>query len=37
LQPQTLRSVEILYKQIKDASPTRAQAIAKLLLRMRNS
>ncbi|KQS39467.1 uncharacterized protein Dere_GG12848, isoform B [Drosophila erecta] len=35
--PQTLRSVEILYKQIKDVSPTRAQAIAKLLLRMRSS
>ncbi|XP_039231966.1 VPS35 endosomal protein sorting factor-like isoform X4 [Drosophila yakuba] len=35
--PQTLRSVEILYKQIKDVSITRAQAIAKLLLRMRSS
>ncbi|XP_017073522.1 VPS35 endosomal protein sorting factor-like [Drosophila eugracilis] len=35
--PQTLRSVEVLYKQIKDASPVQAQAIAKLLLRMRNS
>ncbi|KAH8351149.1 hypothetical protein KR084_008086, partial [Drosophila pseudotakahashii] len=35
--PQTLRSVEILYKQIKDGSPAQAQAIAKLLLRMRNS
>ncbi|XP_052836673.1 VPS35 endosomal protein sorting factor-like isoform X3 [Drosophila gunungcola] len=35
--PQTLRSVEILYKQVKDASPSQAQAIAKLLLRMRNS
>ncbi|XP_016960853.1 VPS35 endosomal protein sorting factor-like [Drosophila biarmipes] len=35
--PQTLRSVEIMYKQIKDSSPAQAQAIAKLLLRMRNS
>ncbi|KAH8281161.1 hypothetical protein KR054_012542, partial [Drosophila jambulina] len=35
--PQTLRSVEVLYKQVKDASPKQAQAIANLLLRMRNS
>eukprot|EP00099_Drosophila_melanogaster_P022366 NP_649826.3 uncharacterized protein Dmel_CG8202 [Drosophila melanogaster] len=35
--PQTLRSVEIIYKQIKDASPIRAQTIAKLLLRVRSS
>ncbi|XP_017037516.1 VPS35 endosomal protein sorting factor-like isoform X3 [Drosophila kikkawai] len=35
--PQTLRSVEVLYKQVKDASPKQAQAIASLLLRMRNS
>jgi len=37
MQPQTLRSVEIIYKQIKDASPIRAQTIAKLLLRVRSS
>ncbi|KAH8369160.1 hypothetical protein KR009_002879, partial [Drosophila setifemur] len=35
--PQTLRSVEIIYKQVKDVSPNRAQDIAKMLLRMRNS
>ncbi|XP_020813657.1 UPF0505 protein CG8202 [Drosophila serrata] len=35
--PQTLRSVEVLYKQVKDASPKQAQAIANLLMRMRNS
>ncbi|XP_017058496.1 VPS35 endosomal protein sorting factor-like [Drosophila ficusphila] len=35
--PQTLRSVELLYKQVKDASTPQAQAIAKLLMRMRNS
>ncbi|EDV92899.1 VPS35 endosomal protein sorting factor-like [Drosophila grimshawi] len=35
--PQTLCSVEHFYKLIKDSSPTRAQTIAKLLLRMRDS
>ncbi|KAH8310623.1 hypothetical protein KR044_002256 [Drosophila immigrans] len=37
LQPQTLCSVEHFYKLVKDASPSRAQTIAKLLLRMRDS
>ncbi|XP_034132852.1 VPS35 endosomal protein sorting factor-like isoform X2 [Drosophila guanche] len=35
--PQTLRVVELLYKQLRDVAPAQAQAIAKLLLRMRNS
>ncbi|EDW38225.1 GL12479 [Drosophila persimilis] len=35
--PQTLRVVEQLYKQLRDVAPAQAQAIAKLLLRMRNS
>ncbi|XP_034113243.1 VPS35 endosomal protein sorting factor-like [Drosophila albomicans] len=35
--PQTLCSVEHFYKLVKDASPSRAQTIAKLLLRMRDS
>ncbi|XP_017090466.2 VPS35 endosomal protein sorting factor-like [Drosophila bipectinata] len=35
--PQTLRSVEILYKQVVDSSPRQAQSIANLLMRMRNS
>ncbi|XP_017855608.1 PREDICTED: UPF0505 protein CG8202 [Drosophila arizonae] len=35
--PQTLCSVEHFYKLVKDSSPKRAQTIAKLLLRMRDS
>ncbi|XP_068155355.1 VPS35 endosomal protein sorting factor-like isoform X1 [Drosophila tropicalis] len=35
--PQTLLNVEYVYKLIKDSSPQRANVLAKLLLRMRNS